>query len=101
MTRIETDQEIELTGDPTAAGCSHGAAVRVVRPGSAGCEECLEIGQRWVHLRICMTCGHVGCCDSSIGKHATAHHDDTGHPIVRSVESGERWGWCYLDEVMF
>jgi len=54
---------------------------------------------RWVHLRMCQTCGHVGCCDQSAGKHATVHHKETGHPIVRSVEPGETWSWCYPDEL--
>ncbi|MCG8457199.1 MAG: UBP-type zinc finger domain-containing protein [Holophagales bacterium] len=64
-----------------------------------GCEECLDHGGRWVHLRVCLACGHVGCCDSSPGKHATAHFHGTGHPVVRSFEPGERWGWCYEHEV--
>jgi Zn-finger in ubiquitin-hydrolases and other protein len=67
----------------------------------AGCEECLAEGGRWVHLRMCQSCGHVGCCDSSPGRHATAHHHATGHPIIRSAEPGEDWGWCYVDEVSF
>ena len=67
----------------------------------AGCEECLADGGRWVHLRMCHSCGHIGCCDSSPGKHATAHFRSTGHPIVRSAEPGEDWSWCYADEVMF
>jgi uncharacterized UBP type Zn finger protein len=65
-----------------------------------GCEECLKIGQSWVHLRMCQSCGHIGCCDSSPGKHATAHYEETGHPIVRSAEPGEDWSWCFADEVM-
>jgi uncharacterized UBP type Zn finger protein len=67
----------------------------------AGCEECLASGDRWVHLRMCQTCGHVGCCDSSPNRHATAHFAATGRPIVRSAEPGEDWSWCYVDEVMF
>ena len=67
----------------------------------AGCEDCLRTGERWVHLRMCQTCGHIGCCDSSPNKHATAHHDATGHPIVRSAEPGEDWIWCYVDELAF
>ena len=67
----------------------------------AGCEECLASGDRWVHLRMCQTCGHIGCCDSSPNRHATAHFDSTGHPIVRSAEPGEDWSWCYADELMF
>jgi hypothetical protein len=65
-----------------------------------GCEECLATGGRWVHLRMCQTCGHVGCCDDSAGQLATAPHQATGHPIVRSAEPGEDWSWCYADEVM-
>lgn len=64
-----------------------------------GCEECLRDGTRWVHLRLCLSCGHVGCCDSSPGQHATAHFSDTGHPVMRSFEPGETWRWCYVDEL--
>ena len=67
----------------------------------AGCEECLAQGMQWVHLRMCQSCGHVGCCDNSEGKHATAHHEQTGHPIIRSAEPSEDWSWCYVDEVAF
>lgn len=67
-------------------------------PTPAGCEECLRAGSRWVHLRLCPTCGHVGCCDSSPGRHATAHAWHAAHPIIASYEPGERWGWCYVDE---
>jgi uncharacterized UBP type Zn finger protein len=67
----------------------------------AGCEDCLRIGSRWVHLRMCETCGHVGCCDNSPNRHATAHYHETGHPIVRSAERGETWSWCYVDEIAF
>ena len=65
-----------------------------------GCEECLAIGQEWVHLRKCMTCGHVGCCDDSIGKHAAAHARLTGHHVVRSLEPGETWRYCFRDDVL-
>ena len=67
----------------------------------AGCPECMAVGDRWVHLRMCQTCGQIGCCDSSPNKHATAHHRASGHPIVRSLEPGEEWSWCYEDELMF
>ena len=71
-------------------------------PGSVdGCEECLRDGDKWLHLRICLTCGQVGCCDDSPNRHATAHHHATAHPIIRSLEPGEDWSWCYLDEVAF
>ena len=70
---------------------------RVHRP-AKGCEDCLKIGGRWVHLRICLTCGHVGCCDSSPNRHATAHYRSTAHPLVTSAEVGETWAWCYVDD---
>jgi len=81
--------------------CPHIAGIRSVTPASEGCDECLRLGDRWVHLRLCMACGHVGCCDSSRNRHARRHFEATGHPIVRSLERGERWGWCYVDEVKF
>jgi len=65
-----------------------------------GCEECLATGGRWVHLRLCRICGHVGCCDSSPNKHATGHFHATRHPVMRSFEKGEAWSWCYLDEAV-
>lgn len=66
-----------------------------------GCEECLKMGDDWVHLRLCEICGHIGCCDSSKNKHATKHFHSTKHPIIKSYEPGENWGWCYVDEMMF
>ncbi len=78
--------------------CSHLDQVRPVTPSAQGCEECLKTGDAWVQLRICQTCGHVGCCDSSRGRHATRHFQATGHAIMRSFESGETWAWCYIDE---
>ena len=65
----------------------------------AGCEECLAAGGKWLHLRICLECGHVGCCDDSPNRHASGHHASTGHPIIRSIEPGEDWSWCFEDEV--
>jgi CPA2 family monovalent cation:H+ antiporter-2 len=94
---VDRDRTIEL--HTAAKGCTHLGAIRPVRPSARGCEDCLRIGDTWVHLRLCMSCGHVGCCDSSKNKHATAHHRATTHPIVKSLESGEDWGWCYVDEV--
>jgi hypothetical protein len=76
----------------------HLALVRPVRPRTSGCEECLRLGSRWVHLRLCLTCGQVGCCDSSPMRHARAHAGSSGHPVVRSLEPGETWRWCYVDE---
>ncbi len=82
-----------------AVPCTHLNTIRVVKPSAAGCEECLKMGSTWVHLRECLECGHVGCCDSSINKHATKHFHATKHPIIRSFQPGERWKWCYVDEV--
>ncbi len=66
-----------------------------------GCQECVVIGHTdWVHLRLCLSCGHVGCCDSSPYRHATAHYETTRHPVIRSFEPGESWRWCYLDEAV-
>ena len=78
---------------------SHLYQIRAVKPNTDGCEECLKLGWSWVHLRMCLVCGHVGCCDSSRGRHATAHFHDIGHPVMKSIEPGEKWGWCYVDEV--
>ena len=80
--------------------CPHVKQIRPITPTSEGCEECLRIGDRWVHLRLCLTCGHVGCCDSSKNQHATKHFRTVQHPVIRSFEPGERWMWCYVDEVM-
>ena len=84
-----------------AASCAHLSLVRDVTPGAEGCEDCLKIGGRWVHLRLCMACGHVGCCDSSPNRHATKHFHATKHPVIKSFEPGEEWGWCYADELFF
>jgi uncharacterized UBP type Zn finger protein len=70
-------------------------------PGTDGCIDCLAIGGRWLHLRRCLECGHVGCCDSSPNKHASAHFHTVGHPLVQSFEPGEEWIWCYADEESF
>lgn len=82
-----------------AAGCSHLDLVTTDRPRTQGCEECLASGDSWVHLRLCRTCGHVGCCDDSKNTHATKHFRSSHHPIVTSLEPGEYWSWCYIDEV--
>jgi uncharacterized UBP type Zn finger protein len=83
-----------------ATTCTHLNQIRNVTPRTPqGCEECLKIGQKWVHLRLCLECGHVGCCDSSIGKHATKHFHHEHHPIIKSFEPGEDWGWCYIDKI--
>jgi uncharacterized UBP type Zn finger protein len=82
------------------APCPHVSQIRDVRPNTPqGCEECLAMGSRWVHLRLCLECGHVGCCDSSPNRHSTAHFHATNHPIIASYEPGEAWAWCYIDEI--
>jgi CPA2 family monovalent cation:H+ antiporter-2 len=83
----------------SGASCSHLSEIREVYPSAAGCEDCLRLGTRWVHLRACMSCGRIGCCDSSPNRHASKHHEATAHPIMRSMERGESWGWCFVDEV--
>ena len=81
--------------------CAHLNRIHDVEPRTpAGCEECLKAGTPWVHLRLCLTCGHVGCCDNSPGRHATRHYHTTKHPLIRSFEPGEDWGWCYVDQLM-
>jgi len=89
----------ERTMPRSSLGCSHTNQIKDVRPNSTGCEECLKLGDTWVHLRLCLTCGHVGCCDSSKNKHATRHIQTVGHPIMQSMEPGEDWRWCFVDQV--
>ena len=86
-----------------AGGCSHLATIAPphLPEQIAGCEDCLRSGARWLHLRMCTECGHIGCCDSSPNRHATAHANQTGHPVIRSAEPGEDWFWCYPDELAF
>jgi hypothetical protein len=81
--------------------CKHLSAIRDVVPSALGCEECLKLGDPWLHLRICRSCGHVGCCDQSPNRHATKHFHATRHPIIEAYDPPEGWGWCYVDEVMF
>jgi uncharacterized UBP type Zn finger protein len=81
------------------SNCTHQDQIHDVKPHTRGCEECLKSGDSWVHLRLCMACGHVGCCDSSRNKHATKHFHATKHAVMRSLERGENWGWCYVDQV--
>jgi len=90
-----------MGADHDRAGCEHEASLGDVTPTSPdGCTQCLAIGDPWVNLRICLTCGQVGCCDGSKNRHATAHHHATGHPIIQSFQPGEGWRWCYVDERM-
>jgi uncharacterized UBP type Zn finger protein len=81
-------------------GCTHLDQIEEVPATSQGCQECLEMGDEWVHLRLCLSCGHVGCCDSSKNKHASAHFNRTHHPVVRSFQPGEDWMYCYEDQLM-
>ena len=85
------------------AQCTHLDTVEYFDPPSEmeGCVDCLAIGGEWMHLRMCQACGHVACCDSSPNRHMSAHHRETDHPIMRSVEPGEDWSWCFADELMF
>ena len=83
-----------------ADACMHVSGhLKKVKPRTKGCEECLQSGDAWVHLRMCLECGHVGCCDSSKNRHARAHFHATRHPLIQSAERGEEWRWCYVDEV--
>ncbi len=104
---METRQTVQLTQvQRETAACSHTDETKTVTPSGTGCKECLEMGDTWVHLRVCpncghVGCGHVGCCDSPKNKHATKHFYKTQHPIVRSFEPGEAWAYCYKDEALF
>lgn len=78
--------------------CNHLDQIQLVSPGTVGCEDCLKSGSTWIHLRVCLICGYVGCCNSSPNKHASRHAREAGHPVVMSMENGEDWMWCYEDE---
>ena len=80
--------------------CTHLDQIKIRHTSKKGCEECLKTGDSWVHLRLCLLCGHVGCCDDSKNKHATRHFHATKHPLIRSIEPGESWIWCYIDNTM-
>jgi CPA2 family monovalent cation:H+ antiporter-2 len=97
--RISTRMLVGFEPDASSS-CIHLDAIRPVMPSAPGCEDCLNIGSLWLQLWICMTCGHVGCCDSSRNHHGRAHHRETGHPIVCCIEPGESWGWCFVDDEM-
>jgi uncharacterized UBP type Zn finger protein len=81
--------------------CEHLTLIKNVTPSADGCEDCLKIGGVWVHLRLCKICGHVGCCDNSPNRHATKHYHSSDHPIIRSFESDEEWGYCYPDDLFY
>jgi uncharacterized UBP type Zn finger protein len=81
-----------------AQACTHLPGIKFTRTDKDFCEDCVKTGDSWVHLRLCLACGHAGCCDSSPNRHATKHYGRTTHPLVRSIEPGEAWIWCYVDE---
>jgi uncharacterized UBP type Zn finger protein len=92
---------VVAVSDPSEATCTHLDTIRDVSPSTEdGCEDCLREGSQWVHLRECLQCGHVGCCDSSPRRHASAHFRSASHPVVRSFQPGEDWAWCYADDLM-
>ena len=95
--------DLELSRERVTDVCTHLDTIHVTAlPESVpGCEDCLRIGGWWVHLRLCLGCGHIGCCDSSPNRHATAHARSSQHPIMRSLVPGEDWCWCYEDEIAF
>jgi CPA2 family monovalent cation:H+ antiporter-2 len=97
-TVVDVDRVVDFRA--ADSDCPHGSLARPVLPSSPGCQECLRAGERWVHLRLCTSCGHVGCCDSSPNRHAAGHAAEQDHPVMTSVEPGEDWGWCYLDETL-
>jgi len=84
-----------------SAPCEHTSSIRKVAPSANGCEDCLAIGAKWTELRICLACGHVGCCEDSPHAHALAHFQATGHPLIAAWERGPQWIWCYEDRIYF
>jgi uncharacterized UBP type Zn finger protein len=80
--------------------CTHLEQIKFLKPFSHVCQRCLDMGDTWVHLRMCLICGNVACCDDSKNKHATKHFHEVGHPLMRSIEPREKWGWCFVDEVV-
>ncbi|MEJ2597702.1 MAG: UBP-type zinc finger domain-containing protein [Anaerolineales bacterium] len=105
MTRIRMGhspdgKKLALPGQIQSDQCSHLDQIHEVTPSAAGCTDCLKTGDRWVHLRICLVCGYVGCCNDSKNKHATRHFHATNHAIMQSFEPGENWVWCYLDRIV-
>jgi CPA2 family monovalent cation:H+ antiporter-2 len=97
-TGIGLDTRVTYAPTVDETVCSHLDRIKPVFPSAPGCEECLTIGADWVHLRLCLTCGHVGCCDTSDYKHASAHYHDTEHPVMKSIEVNDNWAWCFVDE---
>jgi uncharacterized UBP type Zn finger protein len=98
---MKSDALSDTESSSDIMSCSHVGDVRTVNPRTSHCEDCVRTGETWIHLRMCTECGYVGCCDSSKNKHASAHFRDTRHPIARSIEPGEEWAWCYVDQLWF
>lgn len=92
-------QALAAKNEIDTQGCVHIGEIQDVTPSAVGCENCLKSGDTWVNLRLCLTCGHVGCCDNSKNTHATRHYHETEHPMIVSFEPGEEWVWCYPDAV--
>ena len=92
---------VRISSQTNMESCEHLDEIRDVTPSANGCEDCLKIGASWVHLRLCEICGHVGCCDNSPNRHATKHYHATSHPIIKSFEPDEEWGYCYPDDLFF
>jgi len=100
--RVRVDPRIRealANGDLNANVCEHIVNIQDVTPAADGCQDCLKMGDSWVHLRLCMTCGYVGCCDDSKNKHATHHFHKMNHPVITSYEKGENWVWCFADQL--
>ena len=98
-TQVDTTTPVTFTADALDQPCEHFEGLSPVVPSANGCEDCLAIGSAWVHLRLCLGCGHAGCCDSSPHRHASAHAAAVRHAVVTSLEPGESWGYCYLDDL--
>ena len=96
--KTDVSKEADVKEMEMTTQCTHLDQIREVKPSAGGCEECLKVGDAWVQLRICLVCGHVGCCDSSRSRHATQHFLATRHPLIRSFQAPENWRWCYIDE---
>lgn len=94
-------REITDPSAPEKQACSHLNQIQLVTPISDVCEQCIQLGDTWVNLRLCMSCGQVGCCDDSKNKHASKHYAESGHPIIMSHQPDEEWMWCYADEILF
>jgi uncharacterized UBP type Zn finger protein len=99
--RLRIHSKIDIVNPQGTERCEHASRVQRVTPRAAGCEECLALGSPWNELRVCLVCGHVGCCEDSKHMHALQHFKSTGHPLIASLERGETWGWCYIDRQYF